>query len=43
VWAGLELPTPTGKNNGAVEGISYFTCGPNYGLFTKPDKLVLAP
>jgi len=39
IWVGTELPTPTGKNNGTVENISYFTCPPNCGLFTRPEKL----
>ena len=41
VWAGVVLDTPGGKNNGSVNGISYFQCKPNCGLFAKPEKLVL--
>ena len=26
MWAGVELEKPIGKNNGSVNGISYFTC-----------------
>ena len=41
VWVGVVLDTPDGKNNGSVNGVAYFTCEPNYGLFSKPEKLVL--
>lgn len=41
VWAGVVLDTPDGKNNGVVNGVSYFSCEPNYGLFAKPEKLKL--
>ena len=41
VWAGVILDTAEGKNNGSVNGISYFQCKPNCGLFAKPEKLVL--
>ena len=39
VWIGVVLDTPDGKNNGSVNGVSYFQCEPNYGLFSKPEKL----
>lgn len=26
VWAGVELPGADGKNDGSVDGISYFKC-----------------
>ena len=38
-WLGIELLTPTGKNNGSVHGVSYFKCMDNYGIFTRA-KLV---
>ncbi len=41
IWVGVILDTPDGKNSGSVNGISYFNCEPNHGLFSKPDKLVL--
>ena len=34
-WVGLELPSPTGRNDGSVQGKRFFTCEPNYGLFIK--------
>lgn len=43
VWVGVTLDTPEGKNNGIVNDVKYFTCLPNHGLFTRPEKLVLAP
>ena len=39
VWVGVVLDTPEGKNNGSVAGVQYFDCEPNYGLFTRPQKL----
>jgi hypothetical protein len=41
-WVGIELNTPTGKNNGSVQGIVYFTCAPNYGLFVRPSQVIVA-
>lgn len=40
-WVGIQLDLPSGKNNGSVQGIEYFTCdkaGDNelYGLFVRP-------
>ena len=39
IWVGLVLDTPEGKNDGCVNGVQYFDCGPNKGLFAKPEKL----
>mmetsp|Transcript_89507 Transcript_89507/g.186993 ORF Transcript_89507/g.186993 Transcript_89507/m.186993 type:complete len:409 (+) Transcript_89507:111-1337(+) len=41
-WVGVELdqPMPPGKgNNGTVQGVTYFTCRPNHGVFVRPSKV----
>ncbi|XP_037094286.1 CAP-Gly domain-containing linker protein 1-like [Pollicipes pollicipes] len=38
-WAGVELETPSGKNDGTVAGKRYFSCRPNYGLFAPAHKI----
>ncbi|XP_023036901.1 kinesin-like protein KIF13B isoform X2 [Drosophila willistoni] len=40
-WIGVELDTPTGKNDGTVQGIQYFQCKPKHGIFVRADKLLL--
>ncbi|KAH3682721.1 hypothetical protein WICPIJ_006311 [Wickerhamomyces pijperi] len=40
LWIGLELRDPIGKNNGSVNGISYFDCEDNHGLFIKESSLL---
>jgi kinesin family protein 13 len=37
---GVELDAPTGKNDGTVQGITYFTCRPKHGIFVRADKLI---
>ena len=39
VWIGIEMDEPTGKHDGTVDGVSYFTCRPRYGLFVKPESV----
>ncbi|KAF9306235.1 Kinesin protein 1B [Mortierella antarctica] len=39
-WAGIELDTPTGKNDGSVNGVVYFTCRPKCGIFVLAAKIV---
>ena len=39
-WVGVELDTPTGKNDGSVQGIQYFTCKHKHGIFVRVDKLI---
>ncbi|KAI8065742.1 hypothetical protein BC940DRAFT_368511 [Gongronella butleri] len=41
-WAGIELDERGhGKNNGTVQGITYFTCPDDTGIFVLASKLVL--
>lgn len=38
-WVGVELSEPNGKNNGTVQGIEYFQCKPNYGVFVRISQI----
>uniref|UniRef100_A0A0X3NS26 CAP-Gly domain-containing protein n=1 Tax=Schistocephalus solidus TaxID=70667 RepID=A0A0X3NS26_SCHSO len=38
-WIGVRLNAPNGKNDGTVDGIRYFDCEPQYGLFTRRNLL----
>ncbi|ORZ39895.1 hypothetical protein BCR44DRAFT_1217342 [Catenaria anguillulae PL171] len=39
-WAGVELDVKgSGKNDGSVLGVKYFTCPPNSGIFVPLDKV----
>jgi hypothetical protein len=38
-WCGVELDDASGKNNGSVHGIRYFTCPPNHGLFVPMGRV----
>lgn len=37
LWAGLELDSPVGKNDGSIHGRAYFRCRNNHGLFVRPS------
>ncbi|OQR93350.1 glycoside hydrolase [Achlya hypogyna] len=41
-WVGVELDGPDGKNDGEINGVRYFQCEPNYGLFAKKSQVRLA-
>ena len=38
-WVGVELNEPVGKNDGSVQGVEYFTCKPNHGLFIRMSQV----
>ena len=40
-WCGVELDGPRGKNNGSLQGIRYFSCETNYGVFVPASKVEL--
>ncbi|XP_076349813.1 uncharacterized protein LOC143246643 isoform X2 [Tachypleus tridentatus] len=41
IWAGIVLDTPSGKNDGSLNGVEYFRCKPCFGIFVRPEKLTL--
>ncbi|GAN02358.1 hypothetical protein MAM1_0021c01801 [Mucor ambiguus] len=41
VWVGIELDlTGSGKNDGSIQGVRYFSCAPNTGLFVLATKVM---
>lgn len=40
-WLGIELRSPKGKNDGTIQGKSYFTCRPGYGLLVRPNRVTV--
>ena len=40
-WFGIELEKPLGKNDGSVNGIRYFHCPLNFGLFAHPARIMM--
>ena len=41
LWVGVELDQPVGKNNGSLNGIRYFSCEENYGIFVRAERVDL--
>ena len=42
VWIGIVLDEQKGKNNGTIQGTTYFTCEANHGMFVR-EQLVAPP
>jgi len=38
-WIGVELEKPTGKNNGSINDVEYFSCKPLHGVFVRPASV----
>ncbi|KAI4883223.1 hypothetical protein NFI96_022606, partial [Prochilodus magdalenae] len=38
-WLGIELDKPSGKNDGSVAGVKYFSCPPKHGVFAPPSRV----
>ena len=38
-WIGVTLDEAKGKNNGTVQGRSYFTCEDNHGIFVRQSQV----
>lgn len=42
-WIGVQLISPEGKNDGTVNGVRYFGCPAQCGVFVKAARLTKAP
>jgi len=42
-WCGIELDSPSGKNNGSVGKLTYFVCEAKHGLFAPVEKVIKEP
>ncbi|KAK1224892.1 hypothetical protein PQX77_012169 [Marasmius sp. AFHP31] len=38
-WIGIELYEKAGKNDGSIDGVSYFTCKLGYGVFVRSSQI----
>uniref|UniRef100_A0A0N4ZP11 Dynactin subunit 1 n=1 Tax=Parastrongyloides trichosuri TaxID=131310 RepID=A0A0N4ZP11_PARTI len=39
IWVGIILEKRNGKNNGTINGVTYFNCDEDYGIFMKPSQV----
>ncbi|CAD8098468.1 unnamed protein product [Paramecium primaurelia] len=40
-FIGIELDEPTGTNNGNIQGFQYFQCPQKFGIFVRPNELIV--
>ena len=38
-WIGVALDEPKGKNDGTVQGKTYFSCPENHGIFVRQSQI----
>lgn len=43
IWAGVELESPDGRNDGVDDGERYFTCRPDHGVLVPASDMSNAP
>lgn len=39
-WVGVVLDEAKGKNNGTVQGKTYFTCPDDHGIFVRQSQVI---